>query len=667
MASPGAELDLTFGVTFVGLVVTGCLFGVTTAQTGWYFTHYPQDRRLLKTLVTAVWLLDATHLGLYIATLFTYLVQKKALDFAVEALPWTSNVQLLCNAFAIGLIQSFYASRIWTLSRHKPLLAIMGLFVLVTWAFAIVLFIKTVTTQTVAEYIALAPLDIAMSVMAASTDVLLCGAMVFLLSTSRTGTQGADRLINKLMLYTVNTGLLTSFFAILSIITVATLPTTSLFIAFYYIGSQMYTVSLLATLNARLDLRMQAAQMGECTLPEIEITAAQRAPKLSLQTSPVVKNKRKRARLAVDPCLGFYQEIKSPAPQTTGVSPLSISTAVHEASNSDNAHIATRDTPETVSEKIPRLQTAPVERSNARGITPTRDNVESALTVEEFLRRAATSTKRYSARRGRRAKRKQNAVLLPRSDDTVVDPDSDYQPSEGDDDSGSQSADNRRGRRIVWTSDEEEYVPEKPAKKRRRKKKNTQSLSARILAAAVVTGVDVVGGPLFPASSALGTRRPLPLVPDNRAPSPATHAKPKCKIEDRHFVDPRKTKPFDHAVFQFAKPAGDSSDEAPIARRVKKEPRPITAWKPLSCSGDVGALSAGMRSKVPPCSRVDNPERRVMVPLKLVPAAQEPGQRVEEKRSPRQIPESSSDSGAEIPPQARFEGFAPRSVLEVVS
>ncbi|KAI0710227.1 hypothetical protein C8Q76DRAFT_741586 [Earliella scabrosa] len=231
MSEPtAAQLDLTLGVILVGFVVTGSLFGVTTAQSGWYFTHYPKDRPILKCLVSVVWALEAAHLALYFATVFIYLVHKKFLSYFEDPLPWTAKLQLLCNAFVIGLIQSFYASRIWTLSKRKLLLAVMGVFIMATWVFSIVLFVKTIMADSVADYIYFVSYDIAMNAMTASTDVLLCGALVFLLSTSRTGTEGADRLINKLMIYAVNTGLFTSLCAILSLIMVVIIPETSLYV-----------------------------------------------------------------------------------------------------------------------------------------------------------------------------------------------------------------------------------------------------------------------------------------------------------------------------------------------------------------------------------------------------------------------------------------------------
>ncbi|KAI0635848.1 hypothetical protein C8Q77DRAFT_1099950 [Trametes polyzona] len=285
MATTGSNaLDMTIGVIFVGFLATGCLFGVTTAQTVWYFRHYPNDRRVLRLLVVTIWLLDAVHLGLYLVTMFIYLVYKKGAYFGQEPLPWTSNAQLLCNAFAIALIQSFYASRIWTLSRRKLLLVVMSLFIAATWVCSVVLFLKSILTDTVADYVSLVPFDIALSAMSASTDVLLCSALVILLASARTGTVGANRLINKLMLYTVHTGLLTSVNATLSLIFVITLPRSSIFVMFYYIGARLYSVSLLGTLNARARLRMQAQNMGQFSLPDIQITEPG-SPKRSLSES----------------------------------------------------------------------------------------------------------------------------------------------------------------------------------------------------------------------------------------------------------------------------------------------------------------------------------------------------------------------------------------------
>ncbi|KAI0787719.1 hypothetical protein C8Q74DRAFT_1216307 [Fomes fomentarius] len=259
-------------------------------------------------------------------------------------------------------------------------------------------------------------------------------------------------------------------------------------------------------------------------------------------------------------------------------------------------------------------------------VSETVDDLSQALTVEEFLRRSATSTKWYSTRRSRRLRR--NLVPL-RSKHTAADnsTDSDYQPdSEDQAESSPYPAGRGRGQRIAWTSDEDNLIPEKPAKKRRwrRQKKSTEPLSARILAAAIATGVDVVGGPLLPVSSSgLGVRRHLPSIAANRAASP-TGVNSKVKTERRHFVDPRKGTPFDRAVFEFGQAGVDGEDgtgNAVITQKPKAS-RPITAWMP---DGETFALANAQVMERPRRSiKKASPSaamRPVAVPLESMDAA----------------------------------------------
>ncbi|KAH9902918.1 hypothetical protein C8Q73DRAFT_778030 [Cubamyces lactineus] len=284
--NPAAFFDVTIGVTLIGLAVTGSLFGVSTAQACWYYKHYPRDREFLKTLVGIIWAFDVFHLLLYGATMWTYLVRKEVQALGPTTLPWESSAQLLCNACAIVIIQSFYTYRIWTLSKNRTLAALLVCNLIICIAplvqhpcqytivfgdfgLAFTLFLKSIMTVDVEDYIGLTSLDIALSSVTATTDVLLSTTLVILLAMSRTGSVGANRLINKLMLYTINTGSLTSICAICSLIAVIILPTTAIYVMFYYIGTRLYSISLLATLNAREGLRIQAERIGHVSLPRL--------------------------------------------------------------------------------------------------------------------------------------------------------------------------------------------------------------------------------------------------------------------------------------------------------------------------------------------------------------------------------------------------------------
>uniref|UniRef100_A0A8H7XRG0 DUF6534 domain-containing protein n=1 Tax=Psilocybe cubensis TaxID=181762 RepID=A0A8H7XRG0_PSICU len=76
-------------------------------------------------------------------------------------------------------------------------------------------------------------LSILVNALAAAGDVLIAATLCILLHQSRTGFKRSDTMINKLILFSVNTGVLTRFVLIVL----------------------LYTNSLLATLNARRKIR----------------------------------------------------------------------------------------------------------------------------------------------------------------------------------------------------------------------------------------------------------------------------------------------------------------------------------------------------------------------------------------------------------------------------
>lgn len=89
----------------------------------------------------------------------------------------------------------------------------------------------------------------------AASDLSVTLASSWLLVKSRTGFRRTDTIINTLMLYTVNTGLIVSIDAALSLITYVAMPDNFVFLGFYLLLSKLYLNSYLAMLNARDDLR----------------------------------------------------------------------------------------------------------------------------------------------------------------------------------------------------------------------------------------------------------------------------------------------------------------------------------------------------------------------------------------------------------------------------
>ncbi|KAI3600676.1 hypothetical protein WG66_014174 [Moniliophthora roreri] len=101
-------------------------------------------------------------------------------------------------------------------------------------------------------------LSILVNALAAAGDVYIAATLCWLLHSSRTGFRRSDTIIKKLILFTVNTGALTSLCAVASLISITAAPNTFIYITFFFCIGRLYANSLLATLNARGTIRESA-------------------------------------------------------------------------------------------------------------------------------------------------------------------------------------------------------------------------------------------------------------------------------------------------------------------------------------------------------------------------------------------------------------------------
>ncbi|KAI0706378.1 hypothetical protein C8Q76DRAFT_156951 [Earliella scabrosa] len=90
------------------------------------------------------------------------------------------------------------------------------------------------------------------------TDVLLTGMMIVCLRSSRTGIKSTETLLNTLIVYTINTGLLTSTLSLASLVFALVRPGDMIFIAVNMCTTHSYAVSVLALTNSRTHLRQIA-------------------------------------------------------------------------------------------------------------------------------------------------------------------------------------------------------------------------------------------------------------------------------------------------------------------------------------------------------------------------------------------------------------------------
>ncbi|KAJ3730780.1 hypothetical protein FB446DRAFT_726043 [Lentinula raphanica] len=252
-----ATLDNTMGAMFIGVLCAAVLYGAACIQTWYYYVHQ-KDRWPLRALVAAVMITDTLHQALIAHTLYTYLITNFGNALELGNTVWSLLAEVLVNGFTAVLVQSFLAHRVWQLSNGNiwisvPAVLLVAAEFVCVFVFAVIGLTRVQTFAELAEL--LTGLSITVNVLAAVGDTYIAALLTLLLHTSRTGFRRSDSIINKLIIFSINTGALTSLCAIASMLSILLAPNTFIYISFFFCMGRLYANSLLATLNVRSLLR----------------------------------------------------------------------------------------------------------------------------------------------------------------------------------------------------------------------------------------------------------------------------------------------------------------------------------------------------------------------------------------------------------------------------
>ncbi|TCD69044.1 hypothetical protein EIP91_009107 [Steccherinum ochraceum] len=249
------SLGPTYGAALVGIVIEGTLFGVTLLQTYEYYKSYPSDSIRLKSLVAVLTVLDTLHLILCARTLYWYLISSFGQFDVLDQITWSMALQTDCNGLIGVAVQLFFARRLWMMSRNWILTILISILGTIHFALGVVFTVQSFILGRFSAFASLTWVTCTGLGSAAAGDILIALSMVYYLQKKRTGIQSTDSIVTTLMLYSINTGLLTSILATASVILFAIMPTNFIWLAFFWIMGKCYVNSLLASLNSRESLR----------------------------------------------------------------------------------------------------------------------------------------------------------------------------------------------------------------------------------------------------------------------------------------------------------------------------------------------------------------------------------------------------------------------------
>jgi len=222
----------------------------------YYFNRYPKDDYRLKLLVVFVWLLDTVHQALISHTSYTYLVTNYANPAYLGHIVRSLVVMVQFSAFICLCVQLFLVQRVWALShRNIPITVVLLLLVVGEFISTTLYFAKAVQFDSFDQLPQIFNISRSINILGAASDVAIAFTLIVLLHRSRTGFSRSETIITKLVIFTINTGLLTSGCAVLSLITITVFPNNFIYITFFVLIGKLYTNTLLATLNARRSSR----------------------------------------------------------------------------------------------------------------------------------------------------------------------------------------------------------------------------------------------------------------------------------------------------------------------------------------------------------------------------------------------------------------------------
>ncbi|KAJ7668690.1 hypothetical protein DFH06DRAFT_1182295 [Mycena polygramma] len=261
-----APLNLvpTLGVTIIGIFFCSTLYGVSTLQTFIYIKKFwHTDSKELRLFVVVIWLLETAHAAFVCSYVFRVTVLDLDNPLAILRTTASDDVTTGITALIIFFVHCFYIWRIWILSHKKVILLIpLTAGAVSHLGLEMVVMALTFKWPEFAQFHRITGYFTGAVAVAAATDVTIAVIMVLLVRKRQTGIKSTEQILNRIVTFTISTGLLTSVIDIVILAAFVALPDTLVYLCFFDCVPNLYANSLLAMLNSRA---------GDLTQVDIEV------------------------------------------------------------------------------------------------------------------------------------------------------------------------------------------------------------------------------------------------------------------------------------------------------------------------------------------------------------------------------------------------------------
>ncbi|VDC07100.1 unnamed protein product [Peniophora sp. CBMAI 1063] len=277
------NLGPSLGALEVGVFVAWFLSGMNAVQAFIYYqSEFHKDSRYIKLLIAFVVTVEMVHSGLISAYVYDTTINNFGNYDALDSTPWTVAVSIPVGGLAQAMVQLFFTYRAYIITRKRPWIPIIsGTGIAIHFACSVAGAVESVRISLTAFTMQYRYLVILGLVAGASADTVNTSTLLFALYRARGGVTQSRKMIERLMLWSTETGILVAYaqpisstscdcgltptntnraVSFLGLILLFALPHTPAWLVVIMVFAKLYSNTMLATFNGRVALRSSGIQ-----------------------------------------------------------------------------------------------------------------------------------------------------------------------------------------------------------------------------------------------------------------------------------------------------------------------------------------------------------------------------------------------------------------------
>ncbi|KAA1469914.1 hypothetical protein DENSPDRAFT_651043 [Dentipellis sp. KUC8613] len=250
---------LVHGPMLVGTMLNLILYGISITQTYFYITSFRQDRLWIKIFILVIFVADTANTVFDVEFMYNSLVNNFNNPAAITTANWVFATDPAMTAIISTMVQLFFCWRVKVLTGRTWVVCLLVTGSIVAGLGGIATSIAIGIVPNWLEFQKFKVSVIVWLATSALVDSTITAILVWYLRQHKTGFRGSDDVLDRIIRITVQTGLVTSIWAIIDL-GLFLGSSSGLHLAFNFPLSKLYSNSLLSSLNSRREWRLSSSE-----------------------------------------------------------------------------------------------------------------------------------------------------------------------------------------------------------------------------------------------------------------------------------------------------------------------------------------------------------------------------------------------------------------------